>query len=103
MELCIDIYVKIKTDRESAHFTVKPVTMRLVSPSRITVCPCQPEELQARRIDVQAAGATAAFLNPTRRQVAGLLLDRAVFGRPQHDVCGCGALQPARATFRFSK
>lgn len=65
--------------------------------SRVTVCPCQLKEFQAGGVNVQTAGTTATVLNTTRREVPGLLLVRAVFGRPQHDVCGCRALQPARA------
>lgn len=84
------------------HGTDHDVPMYLAHPSRFTVCPCQLEELQARGINFQAAGATASLPYPTRGQVAGLLLDRTVFGGPQHAVCGCGALRPARTSFRFS-
>ena len=63
--------------------------------SRLAIRPGQFEELQAGRVDFQAAGAPTALLDPTRGEVAGLLLDRAVFGGPQHAVCGGGALRPA--------
>lgn len=73
------------------------------TPSRVAVCQGELEELQAGRVHFQEAGATAALLHPAHRQVAGLLLDRAVLGGPQHAVCGRGALRPARAALGFSK
>lgn len=77
--------------------------MCLAQPSRVTVRPGELEEFQARRIDFQEAGAAAALLYPAHRQVAGLLLDRAVPGGAQHAVRGRRALRPARTTLRFSK
>lgn len=70
--------------------------------SRFTICSCQPEKLKTRRFNLQAAGAAVSVLRTTRRQVPGILLDRVVFGGPQHTVCGCSALRPAWTTFRFS-
>lgn len=85
------------------HCSYNHIACTLLYPSRFTFCPCQLEELQARGIHFQAAGATAALLDPTHCQVAGLLLDCTVFGGPQHNVRGCGPLWPARTTFGFSE
>lgn len=55
---------------------------------------CPPRERQL--VLLQAEGEEDSLHHPPSGQVAGLLLDGAVPGWPQHAVCRHSALQPAR-------